>query len=148
MTCVIGTGNPFRGDDAAGLAVIKLLRDTVPEKVRLIECEGEPIGVIDSWKNCDRVVVIDAMRSGARPGTIRKIVLGDEPLPAEFSTASTHLLGVGEAVELARALGRLPRDVVVYGIEGERFETGAELSAPVAAAVALVAAAVHGDVAH
>jgi hydrogenase maturation protease len=86
------------------------------------------------------------MRSGAPAGTIRRIVVADEPLPPELRRASTHLLGVGEAVELARALGRLPNDVVVYAIEGERWQAGAELSAAVAAAAAEVAAAIQAEV--
>jgi hydrogenase maturation protease len=147
--CVVGVGNAFRGDDAAGLAVIRLLHDTVPDGVRLVECEGEPVSVIDVWDGCDRVVVVDAMQSGAAPGTIRRLVVGEEPLPAELrSGPSTHLLGIGEAIELARTLGRLPKDVIVYAVEGRDFVAGSELSAPVAAAVAIVAAAVHGEVAH
>jgi hydrogenase maturation protease len=146
--CVVGVGNSFRGDDAAGLAVIRLLRNTVPPEVRLVECEGEPISVLDSWDGCDRVVIVDAMRSGGAAGTIRKFVIDDEPLPVELGAPSTHLLGIGEALELARSLNRLPREVIVYAIEGESFDAGAELSAPVSAAAALVAAAVHGEVAH
>ena len=48
--------------------------------------------------------------------------------------SSTHALGLAEAVELARSLGRLPQRVVVYGIEGESFAFGKGLSAAVAAA--------------
>ncbi len=53
---------------------------------------------------------------------------------------SSHGLGLAEAVELARALGQLPRSCVVYAIEGESFAVGAPLSPPVATAVADVAA--------
>jgi hydrogenase maturation protease len=44
-------------------------------------------------------------------------------------------VGLADAIELARALGRLPPRVTVYGIEGERFDTGAPLSDSVAGAI-------------
>jgi hydrogenase maturation protease len=52
-----------------------------------------------------------------------------------FSRVSTHAFGVAEAIELARALRQLPPVLVVYGVEGATFETGAGLSTVVAAAV-------------
>jgi hypothetical protein len=60
-------------------------------------------------------------------------------MPAVVSGISTHGFGPAAAVELARALGLLPRRSVVYAIEGTSFEAGAPLSPPVAAAVAEVA---------
>jgi hydrogenase maturation protease len=56
-------------------------------------------------------------------------------LPARFFRSSTHAFGVGDAVELARTLGRLPSRMVVYGVEGSDFDAGAALSPPVLAAV-------------
>jgi hydrogenase maturation protease len=51
-----------------------------------------------------------------------------------------------EAVELARALGRLPARTVIYGIEGESFEVGHELTLAVATAAEHVAEAVREEV--
>lgn len=141
MTLVIGVGNTFRGDDAAGLEVVRALRG-----VPVVECEGEPVSLLDAWRGHDHVLVVDAMQSGAPAGTVRRLAVGDEPLPAELARPSTHLLGVGEAVELARALGRLPRELVVYAIEGERFDAGAALTPAVAAAVATVVERIEEEV--
>ena len=65
--------------------------------------------------------------------------------PPELGRSSTHLLGVAEAVELARALDRLPGRTIVYGIEGAVFDTGAELTEAVATAAALVAASIRRE---
>jgi hydrogenase maturation protease len=46
------------------------------------------------------------------------------PLPAALLHASTHSLGLAEAVELARALKRLPKRLTVYGIIARSFEPG------------------------
>ena len=81
-------------------------------------------------------MLVDAVRSGAAPGTSTASTVADRPLPAGLrSSTSTHAVGIGEAIELARALGRLPRRLVVYGVEGRRFDAGAALSPDVAAAV-------------
>jgi hydrogenase maturation protease len=128
---VIGLGNAFRGDDAAGLEVARRLDARA--------FEGEPVSLVEEWRDVDRLILVDAMRSGAGAGAIRVVAAHDEPLPAELQRPSTHLMGVGEAVELARTLGRLPQETYVYAIEGERFDAGTGLSPAVAAAVERVA---------
>ena len=143
--CVVGVGNALRGDDAVGLEVARLLDGTLPEGVRLVECEGEPVALLSSWEDCDAAIVVDATESGGEPGSVRRLAAHDGPLPPELQRASTHLLGVAEAVELARALGRLPRRTIVYGIEGGSFDTGAPLSEAVRAAAAAVAASIRRE---
>jgi hydrogenase maturation protease len=146
-TCVVGVGNSFRGDDAVGLEVVRLLRGSLDPATRLVECEGEPVALLDAWQGYERVVLVDATRSNAPPGSIRRLPVEDGPLPPELQRASTHLLGVADAVELARALGRLPADTVVFGIEGERFDAGSTLSPAVLAAAEIVAAAIRDELA-
>ena len=71
----------------------------------------------------------------AHPGTLTASTRRDEPLPAELFRRSTHALGIADAVELARELGRLPGRLAVYGIEGESFEAGEGLTPAVEATV-------------
>jgi hydrogenase maturation protease len=144
---VVGIGNPWRNDDAVGLAVARLLEGTLPEAVDVLEREGEPTGLIDSWEEVDTVWLVDAVSSGAKPGTVHRHDASEQELPAELFRTSTHHLGLAEAVELARAVGRLPRRTVVYGIEGANFETGETLSPEVEAAAARVAESVREEVA-
>jgi hydrogenase maturation protease len=142
--CVIGVGNELRGDDAVGLVVARRLRADVPD-VAVVECEGEPVALLDAWRGYDRAFVVDATQTGGAPGTVCRIAAHEGPLPAELRRPSTHLLGVADAVELARTLGRLPRETVVYGVEGESFAAGAELSPRVAQAVGGVVAALRRE---
>jgi hydrogenase maturation protease len=137
---VIGVGNPDRGDDGAGIAVVRLLGGRVGPDVRLIEMPSNVSRLVDCWRPSDVVVLVDATASDAAPGTVRRFDATSTPLPARvFGGRSTHGFGVAEAVELARALGRLPRQLVVYGIEGARFGAETGLSAPVEAAAREVA---------
>lgn len=129
---MIGVGNEHRGDDAVGLLVASRLKTWAPEFFTAIDWHGDGLGLVDAWTDADTVVIIDAALSNAEPGTIHRIDASKSELPKEVFQCSTHAFGVAEAVELARALGQLPRQVIVYGIEGERFEAGASLSPAVA----------------
>jgi len=92
-------------------------------------------------------VLVDTMRSGQPAGTIRRFDVSRDPLPARPpGSTSTHAFDLHAAIELGRALDRLPRRVIVYAVEGERFEAGAALSDQVEAAVGRLMAAVLGEV--
>ena len=131
LLSLIGIGNRFRRDDAAGLEVVRRLRLTHPPGVILIEQEGEPASLIESWSTVDEAVVLDGISSGSAPGRLHRFDVTDAPLPTEIFNPSTHSVGLPEAIELARELDRLPGRLVVYGIEGESFEAGEGLSHPV-----------------
>jgi hydrogenase maturation protease len=143
---VVCVGNPWRGDDAAGLDVARRLQGTLPPDVELQEREGEPTALIDAWEGAQALWLVDAVSSGAPAGTIHRLDASDRELPAELFRASTHHVGLAEAVELARALGRLPPYTVIYGIEGESFEVGDELTPAIATASEHVAEAVREEV--
>jgi hydrogenase maturation protease len=131
LLSLIGIGNRFRRDDAAGLEVVRRLRLAHPPGVVLIEQEGEPASLIEAWSTAHEALVVDGISSGSMPGRLHRFDVTDAPLPAEIFNPSTHAMGLPEAVELARELDRLPGRLVVYAIEGETFEAGEGLSAPV-----------------
>ncbi len=145
MLTVVGIGNPWRHDDAAGLAVARRLQGTLPG-ANVLEREGEPSGLIDAWDGAERLWLVDAVSSGAAAGTVHRVDVGERELPADLFPASTHHLGLAEAVELARALGRLPGHAVFYGIEGASFDVGEGLSTEVERAVETVARAISEEV--
>ena len=132
MTLVIGVGNEWRRDDAAGLVVARRLRGT---GVRVLEQEGEPTALLEAWHGAEQALVIDAVSSGAEVGTIHRLDARAEKLPAELFRGSTHAFSVAEAVELGRALDRLPESLLIYGIEGGDFAAGTGLSPEVERAV-------------
>jgi hydrogenase maturation protease len=71
---------------------------------------------------------VDAVSSGAKPGTIFKIDARKDIVPAKFFRYSTHAFSVAEAIELARAMNMLPPRLLVYGIEGTNFTAGTSIS--------------------
>lgn len=125
---IIGIGNRYRGDDAFGCIVAGNLAGQVPQGVTCIEHDGEPAGLMECWQDIDNVTLIDAVSSGGKAGHIFRFDLARQALPEEFNLYSTHAFGVPQAVELARALGKLPRNIRFIGVEGESFDAGEELS--------------------
>jgi hydrogenase maturation protease len=129
---ILGCGNPERSDDAAGLLVARRLREL---GINALECRGDMLRLMEIWNGSKEVGIVDAVVSGAAPGTIHVWDALDSPLPRDCFPSSTHHLGVADAVELARALGRLPPKLILYGIEAAKFGRGQSLSPEVGAAV-------------
>ena len=134
---VIGVGNDLRGDDAAGWETVRRL---VPSpSLVLHEHAGDAPGLVGLWGPGDDVVIVDAVVSDDPPGTVLEIDALAGSLPAAVSWATTHGAGVAEGIELARALGQLPRSLVVVGIVARQFDLGAPMTPEVEGAVAEVA---------
>lgn len=148
---VIGLGSPDRGDDAVGRAVARSVAADEPG-VAVLDHE-DPTSLLDLWSGHDPVLVVDAVRSGAAPGTLHWLETGARGAPVTAGAwrhtghGGTHAVGLAEMVELGRALGRLPARLVVVGIEAESFDHGAPLSPRVAEAVPVAAARVCREVA-
>jgi hydrogenase maturation protease len=132
---VIGVGNAYRCDDAVGLWVTRRLQCEVSDEVMIQEESGEGTALMEAWKDADAVILVDAVQSGGEPGTISRFEVHGQALPVEFFRCSTHAFSVADAVELARALRRLPPRLIVYGIEGKTFAAGVGLSPAVEDAV-------------
>ncbi len=141
---IIGLGTETRGDDAAGLLVARRLQEL---GVAALEYSGELLGLMDLWEGAERVILIDALRSGRPPGTIMVLDARQAPFTGDAMPISTHGLGLYETLSLAEELGRLPPHVVIYGIEAHHLEAAGEVSAEVLAAVEEVAERIAREVA-
>ncbi len=128
---VIGIGNPWRGDDGIGHAVVDALADT--PGLATAKSHGEPAELMELWQGHDPVILVDAIVTGAAPGTLHRLD-AREPLP-RGARYSSHGIGLAEAVELARSLGELPQHVIVHGIEPACLEDGAALSPEISVAI-------------
>jgi hydrogenase maturation protease len=125
---IIGIGNLFRGDDAVGLLAARHLRERLDSSLEVMEAEGDGLALLDLMEGADQVIVIDAVKSGGRPGATVRLDLSKESRWGTLVPCSTHAIGIAEAIDLARTLGRLPMQVILYGIEIDSLEPGAALS--------------------
>lgn len=151
-TVVIGVGNAFRRDDGVGWAVLDRLRERaehrpLPPGTVLATCDGDPARLIGLWESAGLAVVVDAAHAHpGTPGRVHRLEL-DDGLASRTSTTSSHGLGLGEAVELARVLGLMPGRLVVYAVEGADGAFGTGLSPAVAATVEPLVTAVEAEMA-
>ncbi len=143
---VIGIGNLDRGDDAAGRTVARRLRGMLPLAIKVDEHDGEATGLLDRIDGAEIAYLIDACSSAAPVGTVWRFDVSATPLPQETVSVSTHGFGLAEAIELGRALGKLPSRCVVYAIELGTTTPGNRLSPPVAAAIDEVANLVRAEI--
>jgi hydrogenase maturation protease len=132
---VIGVGNEYRRDDGLGPVVVARLRDVpLPPDVTLVVTDGEPTRMLDLWTGADLAVVVDAVRTGAdHGGHVYEVAVDD--LDETATAATSHRVGLGATVELARALDRMPVRLVVFAVDGTDFGFGTDLTPAVAAAV-------------
>jgi hydrogenase maturation protease len=138
---VIGVGNRVMGDDAAGPVVIDRLAERVDPSVVLIESVGDATHLLETWRDAGLAVIVDAVVSGGVAGSIQRID-GMQGFPSAWRSASTHLVGLAEAIDLGDAVGVLPAAMVIYGIEIDKVEPGVGLSSAVDKAVDEVAASI------
>ena len=132
---LIGLGNLQRGDDGVGIAVVRRVAEIATGDVEWWSRTTRPRSSTPGAGSSD-VVVVDAMKSDRPAGTVLTLDVTETPLPSDgWATGGTHALGLAAAVELSRALGRLPQRLVVVGVEVDGLTAGGELTPAVRAAV-------------
>lgn len=141
QTRVLGIGNPWRGDDAAGLLAAQALRARKLPGVTVIETNIVDPALIDAWQGVDRLIVVDAVVSGAAPGMVHCFDLSQESLPGGLAFCSSHAFDLAALLNLARALERLPPQVWVFGVEAREFAPGQAVSETVLRGVTACVAA-------
>lgn len=121
---IIGVGNQVRNDDGVGIFIASKLKAKNLPQTRIVFNSGEAASLMESWNGSDTVFLVDAVKSFSSPGQIYRFNAQTASIPKAFFNSSTHNFGTAAAVELARILNRLPRFLIIYGIEGKCFEAG------------------------
>ena len=144
---LIGAGNRWRRDDGVGPVIVDRLAALLEDRVETRLLSGEGAGLIDAWQGRDAVWLFDAAAPAGEPGRVTRIEAQHGPVPAELCHHSTHRFGVGEAIEMARVLDRLPARLVLVVIEGSDFGEGTGLSSAVTNRLDTVVEEVHDHLA-
>ena len=131
-TLVLGLGNPLLRDDSVGLHVAEKLRELLAHQpdIEVSEDYWGGLRLMERMIGFDRAIIIDAIRTGAEPGTIH--ILSPEDIPTAKS-ASAHDVNLSTALEVGRQSGaHLPEgdDIVLVGIEAVDVQTFDESLSP------------------
>ena len=132
---VAGIGEPMRSDDGAGPRVVRELRGQVAPDVQLVERVADPTRLLELWRGRELAIVVDASRSGAELGTVRRVEATELTGSEAASLTSSHGFSFRETLELGRALGILPERLVLVLVEAGDLGRGASLSPEVARGV-------------
>lgn len=133
---VLGVGNILLSDDGVGVHVIRLLRERYrfPQEVEILDGGTLGLDLLPYVEDADRLLIVDALQMDAPPGMVVRLE-GDE-IPAVLSLKySPHQVGLSDVLAAARLRGRLPSEIVLWGVQPASLEVGLELSPIVAAQV-------------
>lgn len=146
---VLGLGNTLRGDDGAGSAVIDALarRTDIPSDVRLIDGGTPGLETVLHLRDCERVIIVDAAAMGLSPGAWMRFRREEADLRGTYSglKGTLHGAGLAEALELGAALGILPEEIVIYGIQPRDVDWSVGLSEEVQQALPDMCSAIIDD---
>ncbi len=117
-TLVIGVGNLIRCDDGAGIHVVHRIRERTAGIDTLDVALGS-IEILEAMKGYDRVIIVDAIETGAEPGTVFHVNISWDEKPPVIT--HSHGVDLVTTIELGRRLfpDEMPGDIRVIGIEAE-----------------------------
>lgn len=133
-TLVVGLGNPLLADDGLGIEIIGRLAksyDCGPD-VEIEDGGTWGMNLLPQLETAERVLFVDAIKTGAIPGTLQRIE--GEQLPRQLGLKiSPHQMDLQDLVAVSSIRGTFPTDAVAIGVEPECVETRTGLSASVSA---------------
>jgi len=134
---ILGLGNILLKDEGVGVHVVgQLQKQNLPCNVEVIDGGTAGLDILLLQEGLDKLVVIDALRAGGKPGTIYKTQLkvdGKEKLTEVFSREegskiSLHQIGLLDALAVAERMNCAPKEIVIIGVEPGEVDYGLELT--------------------
>lgn len=125
---VVGVGNLLLKDEGIGVHIAHALQQIdIPYNVKIID-GGTSLDLPDCLENVDKLIIIDAVKTGGQPGTIYRFHPYDMDIESE-GIISLHELGLAQSLRMMRLIGNEPKETVIIGIEPKEINWGTELSA-------------------
>jgi hydrogenase maturation protease len=135
-TLIIGVGNLLLKDEGVGIHVAQeLQRKDLPAGVEVYDGGVAGIGLLDFFRDASKLLLIDAAEMNLKPGTVVRFTPENVKDLGGGGKFSTHDVGLLEVLELAKALGHCPEDVVIIGIQPKEISWGTDLSLEVRASI-------------
>jgi len=110
---LLGLGNLMRTDDAVGMLTLRTLAagNLLPPEVRVIEGGTLGLDLLDSLRGISHLLVLDAVDTGAIPGTLK--------------------LGFSDLMGALRLIDAAPEEVVLLGVQPASTGWGTVLTSAV-----------------
>ena len=132
-TLILGIGNILLRDEGVGVHVIEAMRGrSLPESIELLDGGTSGIDLLEHIADRRKVVVVDAVDTHHKPGTILHFSAADLIARTDDSV-SLHEFGLVECLTAAKNLGCEPQEVTIIGVQPKEVSHGLDLSDEVAA---------------
>ena len=131
---VLGMGNILLTDEGLGVRALESFRARyeIPDGVELLDGGTTGMGLLDDIGGRAQLLVLDAVQTGAPPGTLA--VLRDDQVPVYFRRRATpHQLGLSDVLATLELAGEKPASVTVLGLVPDSLDLSLELSATILA---------------
>ena len=140
---IIGVGNTILQDEGVGMHAARALeREKLPPGVLVIEAETSIMDFLPQIQAAEKIIIIDALRTGAPPGTIYRLTPEDLPVDAALSL---HAMGPLQVIQLAKQAGDFRAEVIIIGVEPKEMDLGMELTPEVKAQLPKIVEVVLGE---
>lgn len=125
---VVGVGNQYRSDDAAGWVVVDRLMSKCGPSIKFVKLRGDIGELMDLFETHKSVYLVDACQGGDPVGAWQRIDLLKQTLPNDNPQTSTHGFGILQAVAMAKNLNQLPEKLIIYLIHGDNYRIAEGIS--------------------
>jgi hydrogenase maturation protease len=125
---ILGVGNLLLSDEGVGVHVAnELMKMDLSSEVSVIEGGTDGFRLLNVITEADRLIVIDAVKGGAEPGSIYRFDIDEvRNCPSGFKT-SVHQIGILEVINLSGLIGKTPYTTII-GIEPKSLDMSMELT--------------------
>lgn len=126
---IIGVGNLLMGDDGIGIHAVEALRkEKLPSNVHIFDCATRAFDVLECMHGCEKAVIVDAYKKGGIAGSIYKFSFDPNDALEESFNLSMHDINFIDALRAGRGIYKLPKEIVIIGVEPEMLDWGLGLS--------------------
>ncbi len=127
-------GNVLMQDEGIGVRAVEELenRYIIPEGVTVVDGGTTGMELFEPIRNCDKLIVADAVNTGDAFGTVVRIA--NSEVPAFFQTRlSSHQLGLSDLLALVTLKDEMPEHIAIIGMVPHSLENRLGLTAPATA---------------
>jgi hydrogenase maturation protease len=119
-------------DEGAGIEALKLLEErgiADHAGVELIDAGTAFFAIVSDLKDYEKLIIVDVVRGAQSPGTVYRFDLED--VKGGDVLVSLHDIGVVDSLRMEQLVGKVPDNIVFFGIEPEVIHLSIGLSSSV-----------------
>jgi hydrogenase maturation protease len=135
-TVIMGAGNILMQDDGIGVHAVRALakRQDIPDNVEIVDAGTAGADCLLQYPDIERLIIIDAVRGGGEPGTLYRLA-PDDFRQARQGKISLHQMSLIDSLDADRLLGKLPREIIIIGVEPATIGEGMAVSDVIASQI-------------